>query len=33
VALWQRAAVVLKAIAPCLPDLGFGPKIAPVTNT
>ena len=30
--LWQRAAVLLKAIAPCLPDLGTGPKISLVTN-
>src|ERR1700680_3771718 len=32
VTLWQRAAFLRKAIAPCLPDLGTGPKIAPITN-
>src|SRR5580700_5178662 len=30
--MWQRAAALVKAISPCLPDLGTGPKIAPIPN-
>ena len=32
VRLWRRACALVKAISPCLPDLGTGPKIAPIPN-